>query len=96
MMELRDEQLWKTARRRVAFRKNLYAYVFVNAFLWAIWWFTIGRFGNFDFPWPLWVMFGWGFSLARQYYLAYKNDPDEEAEREYQKLRETRNVHGKL
>ncbi len=88
MEQPREEKLWKKARRRAEFRKNLYSYIVVNAFLWAIWWFTVGHLGHFDFPWPLWVMLGLGIGLARQYYFAYYGDHDDlAAEKEYEKLK---------
>ncbi len=87
MDQPRDEKLWKIARRRAEFRKNLYSYILVNAFLWAIWWFTTGRLGEIGFPWPLWVMLGLGIGLARQYFLAFKYDDDQLAEKEYERLK---------
>lgn len=87
MEQPRDEKLWKIAHKRVEFRKNLYSYILVNGFLWAIWWFTIGQKGDFGLPWPLWVMLGWGFNLAKQYYDAYHGDNEHLANKEYDKLK---------
>jgi hypothetical protein len=87
MEQPRDEKLWRIARRRAEFRKSLYSYIFVNGFFWAIWWFTTGRLGNFGFPWPVWVMLGWGVGLAKQYYDAYHGDKEFVAEKEYEKLK---------
>ncbi|HEX6914637.1 MAG TPA: 2TM domain-containing protein [Chitinophagaceae bacterium] len=95
MEDKRDEKLWRTARKRAAFKRNLYAYIVVNLFLWAIWWFTQGR----DFledrrgiPWPLWVMLGWGFALAFQYFSAYQGSRSDLAEQEYERLKQDRQV----
>ena len=86
MEQPRDEKLWRLARERASFRRSVYAYIATNAFLWAIWWFTIGKNGNFGFPWPVWVMLGWGFGLISQYYDAY-HDSEGRAEKEYEKLK---------
>jgi hypothetical protein len=41
-MEPKDERLWRIARKRASFRKSLYSYLVICAFLWGIWWFTKG------------------------------------------------------
>jgi hypothetical protein len=95
-MEQRDEKLWRMARQRASFRRNLYSFIVVILFLWAIWWFTQGP----DFvdserkwiPWPCWVMLGWGFGLAFQYFKAYHGGKQTLAEEEYRKLKEQQNL----
>lgn len=87
MEQPRDEKLWRIARKRTEFRKSVYAYILVIGFLWAIWWFTIGRSGNFDFPWPIWVMLGWGIGLIGQYWNAYHGDEEDRVEKEYERLK---------
>ena len=75
MTNSNDDRLWQIARRRADFRKTLYSYLVVNFFLWVIWWITVGRVTGFTgYPWPVWVMLGWGISLAMQYYKAYHGD----------------------
>jgi preprotein translocase subunit YajC len=60
-----DEQLWKIAKQRVAFKKNLFSYIITIVFLWGIWWFTIGKDQGFNgYPWPIWPMLGWGLGLG--------------------------------
>lgn len=88
-MELqRDDRLWRIAQKRAQFRKSAYSYLIVNSFLWLVWWFTSGYNGKFTgIPWPVWVMLGWGFGLAKQYYEAYYSDKSDLAEREYEKLK---------
>lgn len=90
-MDQKDQRLWRIARQRAAFRKNLYSFLVVILFLWAIWWFTAGP----DFmedrrgiPWPCWVMLGWGFGLGLQYFRAYHGNKEDLAEQEYKKLKQ--------
>ena len=83
-----DDPLWRIARKRADFRKSLYSYIIVMVFLWVIWWITTGRITGFTgYPWPVWVMLGWGVSLAMQYFKAYKGGRKELAEEEYEKLK---------
>lgn len=87
-----DDKLWRIAKKRAEFKKSLYSYLVINAFLWAIWWFTTGRFtGLTDYPWPIWVMFGWGIGLGFQYFEAYNGSKEDLAEQEYQKLKKEQN-----
>jgi hypothetical protein len=39
----KDERLWKIARRRAEFRKSLYSFIVIVAFMWGIWWSPMGR-----------------------------------------------------
>ncbi len=88
MEEPRDERLWRIAKKRAEFQRSLASYFIVNAFLWAIWWFTIGRKGvNTGMPWPVWVMLGWGVGLFFQYMNAYGGDRKDMVEKEYEKLK---------
>lgn len=92
-MENRDEQLWRIAKKRVGFKKQLAGYIIVNSFLWAIWYFTGGH-GDLDdlnggrFPWPIWCTLGWGIGLAFSYRNAYHDNRESDTMREYQKLKE--------
>lgn len=36
-MENKDEKLWAIAQKRANFKKELYTYIVVTLFLWAIW-----------------------------------------------------------
>jgi len=88
MEEQRDEKLWRIARKRAAFQRSLVSYFVVNAFLWFIWWYTIGRRGiNHEMPWPVWVMIGWGIGLIFQYLNAYGGSQRDLVEKEYEKLK---------
>lgn len=84
----KDDQLWRTARKRAAFKKNLFSYLIICAFLWGVWWFTTGKNTGFSgYPWPVWVMLGWGVGLAFQYFGAYNGTHDDIAQQEYEKLK---------
>lgn len=88
MTETNDEILWRKARKRADFKKNLYSYIAVILFLWLVWWFTTGKNTGFNgYPWPVWVMLGWGIGLALQFFKAYKSDQKDLAQIEYEKLK---------
>ena len=86
----RDERSWKTAIRRAKFKRSLLSYVLVILFLWAIWWFTDGRYydDEWGIPWPVWVMLGWGLGLVFQYLRAYGGDDEDRVEKEYNRLKQ--------
>ncbi len=84
-----DEKLWRIAKKRASFKKNLYSYIVINAFLWGIWWFTEGGLGHHrGYPWPVWVMLGWGLGLGFQYFDAYNGDRQHLAEEEYKRMKD--------
>ena len=88
MNSIKDERLWKIARRRAEFRRSLYSYITVNIFLWLVWWFTTGsKTGLTGYPWPIWFMLGWGLGLAVQYYKAYHASYTDITNSEYEKLK---------
>jgi len=80
-----DEHLWRKAKKRVSFKKNLTAFILVNSFLTAIWFLNREESRYF---WPVWPMLGWGLGLSFQFYSAYISDSENEVENEYQKLKE--------
>jgi hypothetical protein len=85
--EERDPHLWEIARKRASFKSNLIAYVLVNIFLWAVWFFTDDAKRNNDWPWPLWPTLGWGIGVVFHYFGAYVYPEDNSTEREYEKLK---------
>ncbi|HYF32148.1 MAG TPA: 2TM domain-containing protein [Chitinophagaceae bacterium] len=90
----RDEQLWKIARKRANFKRSLLMYIVINLFLWVIWWFSSGRDEGWNgFPWPIWVMLGWGIGIVMQYFDAYGRNREDMTEREYKKLKERQGNH---
>lgn len=92
MAKEKDDALWRIARKRADFKKNFFAYIIVNAFLWAIWWFTNGKNGFSGTPWPVWVMLGWGIGLAFQYFNAYNGSRADIANEEYEKLKKEKGM----
>lgn len=84
-----DEQLWKIAKRRAAFKRSFAVYFFVNTFLVLIWFFTTGIHSYF---WPVWPMLGMGIVIALQYFAAYNNRPFASADQEYEKLKKSNHI----
>ncbi len=80
----RDEQLWQTAKARVAFKWSLASYIIVNSFLIGLWYFTSGDIEHF---WPIWPILGWGIGIAFQYVSAYQSNQISSVENEYNKLK---------
>lgn len=69
-----DEEIRELARARIGFRYHAAAYVLVNSFLVALWWFTGtgGGMGGGDvYFWPIWPLLGWGVGLAFHAWGAY-------------------------
>ncbi len=87
----RELMLWKQAKKRVSFKRQLAAYVIVNVFLWILWYIgdkeTTGTF-SMNIPWPLWCSLGWGIGLAFKFADAYILNRPEAIEKEFQKLKD--------
>lgn len=81
----KEDILWQQAKRRVAFKASLSAYLLVNLALVVIWYFTSGPHSYF---WPIWPMIGWGIGIAIQYAGAYHANQLFSVEEEYRKLKE--------
>jgi hypothetical protein len=91
MDDQKDQRLWQIAKKRAAFKQNLFSYVFVNVVLWVIWWFTQKSPTGDRWPWPLWVTLIWGLFLVLNYFEAYTGgDKHSMAEEEYEKLKKKR------
>jgi hypothetical protein len=88
MEALRNEFLWRKAKKRAGFKKHLQTYILVNAGLWLLYTLMFMQSGRHDFfPWPVWPMLGWGIGLTSHYFAAYGNHDERKlAEREYEKL----------
>ncbi len=88
-MEQKDENLWRIAKKRADFKKHLYTYIIINAFLWAIWYVTKGNHENVNWvtAWPIWPTLGWGIGIAFNYIDAYHSSKEDMVEREYEKLK---------
>ncbi len=89
MEEQKNQRLWRIAQQRAAFKRNLFSYIVINLFLWAIWWFTQGKdYEGTGIPWPVWPMLGWGLGLGFHYFKAYQGGKEELAEQEYNRLKQ--------
>lgn len=92
-MENKDENLWRIAKKRAAFKKHLATYIIINGFFWVLWFFT-SRIHDFEemngniVPWPVWSTIGWGIGLAFSYYGAYMDNRENDIMREYKKLKD--------
>lgn len=84
-MALSDDDIRRMAKARVEFRQHAAAYVLVNLFLAAIWYFTTDGHGDY---WPGWVHLLWGLGLAFNAYHAYGSGGADALAREEEKLRQ--------
>lgn len=92
--EGKDPYLWEIAQKRASFKSHAVTYVIVNAFFWALWYFSSGRpdvelndIPMAHFPWPVWPMLGWGIGLAFHFAGAYIFPKANSVESEYEKLK---------
>lgn len=98
-MQTNDNLLWETARCRASFKKSLFSYVVVSAFLWAVWLMSgthswpPAHPGNYFWymPWPAWVMFWWGIGLFCKFGKAYLFNAHTSVEEEYERLKTQEN-----
>jgi hypothetical protein len=79
---LKDNNLWRIAKKRTDFKRSLLTYVVINSFFIALWY--LGDQGHF---WPIWCMLGWGVGLCFQYMNAYHQKGVFSIEKEYEKLK---------
>jgi hypothetical protein len=87
--QMRDQELWKMAKLRVAFKWSLASYIIVNTFLIGIWFFAEGETAYF---WPIWPIMGWGIGIGFQYFNAYHGNKFISTEEEYEKLKRKQNL----
>lgn len=80
--DVRAEAVERLEKKR-EFRVHLAAYLIVNAGLWAVWAIILATTDSW-FPWPSFVVVGWGIGLALHAWDVYGNKPftEEEIERE--------------
>lgn len=86
--EAKDERLWAIAKKRAGFKKDLFAYITVNAFLWMIWLLSPGHNNYSKIPWPVWPTVGWGIAVIFQYLGAYSYPEENTVQKEYEKLKQ--------
>jgi hypothetical protein len=80
----KDNLLWRLAKKRAGFKWSLMAYIFMNTFFIAVWFFTSGIDSYF---WPLWSMLGWGIGLTFQYINCYHSGSIYSVQTEYENLK---------
>lgn len=85
----REKVIWKAAKKRVAFRRQLLSYIIFNVFLWAIWF--IGdniteEHTSIWFAWPLWCTLGWGIGILYTYFEVFVFSRYNSIEKEFNKL----------
>ncbi|HEX8459961.1 MAG TPA: 2TM domain-containing protein [Segetibacter sp.] len=73
MINTNDDSFLIIARKKADFRRNIYYYIAFIVFVWIVWWFTTGHITGFTgYPWPVWIMLGWGVALVKQYFQAFQ------------------------
>ena len=83
-LDLRNEAYRRLKTRR-DFMPHALAFVLTNALVWTIWALT-----GTDFPWPLFVTFGWGIGVAAHAWDAFFRRPITDADLEREVARMTR------
>ena len=89
-----DEELRKQAKdkakEKIGFYVHFIIYIFVNAFLFAQWYWISGGEG---FPWVIPTTVGWGIGILAHFIGVFVIEPHSERleEKEYQKLKEKNN-----
>jgi hypothetical protein len=86
-MDKSDEKLYEEAEARVGFKRHFAFYVVMNLVIWANWFFTRAKDGEFDGFWPAWATLGWGIGIVSHYIGVYVKS-DSAVEKEFQKLKE--------
>jgi 2TM domain len=81
-----DDKLWRIAKKRASFKRNVFNWIVINAFLWFIW--AIGdRHDAMGIPWPVWPTVGWALGLIFQFLGAYGGDTKSLEEKEFENLK---------
>lgn len=77
------EQAIDRIKKKQDFRAHLLVYLMVNALVWTIWALT-----GANFPWPVFVTFGWGIGLVMIAWEVFWRTPitDEAIEREIERM----------
>jgi amino acid transporter len=88
MQHPKDARQWRLSRKRAAFKRNVFTYLIVNIFLWAVWWYSSAKYGTERLPWPVWVMLVWSIALAFQFLQAYIGNKKLLSDSEYKNLQQ--------
>jgi len=84
MDKVRDDKLWRIAKKRAAFKVLFLVYVVMNGMLVALWYFANGSQSYF---WPIWPILGWGLGVLYQYVDAYLGNTLFSEEKEFERLK---------
>ena len=89
--EKKDQELWKTAQRRAAFKYHVLIYFIMILFFWTLYYISLRTnstpIQDRDMiPWPAWVTVGWGLGVLLNYVGVYRSK-NTLAEKEYEKLK---------
>jgi hypothetical protein len=82
----REKELWKLAKKRVAFKRHFATYLVINGMFWALWYFTDHKDESAGVPWPIFPMLGWGIGILFGFLNAYVFTNRDSVEREYERL----------
>ncbi len=80
--------LWKTEKKKTAFKFYLLIYIIVNGVFWTIWYINLSNNNakTESFPWPLWPTLFWGIGVLYNYFEIHKSK-NNLSEIEYQNLK---------
>jgi hypothetical protein len=84
MDKVRDDKLWRIAKKRSAFKMLFMVYILMNGMLVGLWYFTTGPGSHF---WPIWPILGWGLGILYQFVDAYMGNTVFSEEKEFQRLK---------
>lgn len=84
----KEQELWKIAKKRVSFKRQLGTYIIINGMFWLLWYFTDHTDENSGVPWPIFPMLGWGIGLLVSFLKAYVFVSNDAVEKEYEKLKQ--------
>ncbi|PTB95722.1 hypothetical protein C9994_10530 [Marivirga lumbricoides] len=85
-MDTNDRKLWEQAEAQVGFKRHAVTYLFVNIFLWGVWYFSSSNYST-GFPWPAFASLGWGIGLVSHYLKVYVFRENDAIQREYDQLK---------
>ncbi len=83
----KEKELWKIAKKRVSFKRQLATYIVINGIFWLLWYFTDRNNESSGVPWPVFPMIGWGIGLLFSFLGAYVFIKQSAVEKEYEKLK---------
>ncbi len=81
-----NKEIYKKAKKRVAFKAHLTVYILVNILFWLLWLFvSYGQEEKFPLPWPVFPTVAWGIAIIFHYLFVFKWSSNL-VEKEYNKI----------